>query len=338
MERIDSLIPHIAQFSTQLEALSRGVDSVSKQAIAQLICRTVEASGLNDCVVYFASHQSNELTQCAAIGEKLNAIGELENPIRLKYGQGIVGMVALFRKEIVIDDTRLTPNYVVDDQSRLSELAVPILLGDELLGVIDSEHETLAFFNQSHCALFQLLGAVVAPRFACALNHEQVESNLVNPTLITDYHREKIKNHLQNYSTQIGELLSLLDQDEFHKIIIGLLKNYHKPNALSGLPNLKEILNSYQDKTFSSCFIDTLKQSIRAACDELFLPTPKTQKFHYIIEHTYLNPLPNHQAVADHLGMSYSSFNRHLGNARREIASYLWVKLHKQNNVALRAC
>ena len=341
MDSVNQLLPHIATFSALLPAAN------TRQAIAQSICKAVQNAGLKDCVVYYANPHKSELEQLAAIGEKLSRDGKIQNPIRLKYGQGIVGMVALFRKDIIIDDTRLTPNYVVDDQSRLSELTVPIIYDDQLLGVIDSEHDEQAYFGDFHRQLFQVLATMAAPQLSIAIANEQTNEQSVSPTPIEQYkinqkldseNVSSVEKKQANYDQQVTELLSMIDADEFQKIVAGLLKNYHKPNALSGLPKLKSLLAGYEDKAFSSFFIETLKEAIRHACDELFLPTPKTQKFHYIIEHTYFKPLANHQAVADHLGMSYSSFNRHLGNARREIASYVWVKLHKQNNIALRAC
>jgi len=340
MHQFDQLLPFLADFCNRIDQQ----DTLGR--LAQLICEIVANAELDDCVVYLAQPERNELVQIAAIGQKRNPDGGIDNPIRLKFGQGIVGMVALFKKDIVIDDTSLTPNYVVDDCRRYSELTVPILYQGELLGVIDSENSSRHFFDAFHRALFQLLATTVAPAWRTmresycvqtmdnsALDDSPRISRLSSVSRLASKNTDIEDPRFQN---QFAALLSTLNSERFQNIVIGLLKNFHKPNALSELPQLKNILEEYQDQNFSSYLIDRLKRSIRNACDELFLPSPKTQKFHFILEHTYFTPMPNHQAVSDHLGMSYSSFNRHLGKARREVSAFLWVKLRKKNQLTLK--
>lgn len=106
--------------------------------------------GLQDCVVYLYDEHDDALRQIAAWGHKQVATRIFENPIRLPVGRGVVGACARDRVPVLVADTRLDDRYVLDDDRRLSELAVPIMLGQRLLGVLDSEHSTTDAYRSEH--------------------------------------------------------------------------------------------------------------------------------------------------------------------------------------------
>lgn len=119
--------------------------------------------GLDDCVVYLTERGGRAVVQRAAWGAKRVSDRMFEGSIRLVLGQGIVGTCALIGAPQVVPDTRLDQRYVVDDVRRLSELAVPMLSGDEVLGVIDCEHADADHFDSRHIrALLSVADAGVA--------------------------------------------------------------------------------------------------------------------------------------------------------------------------------
>ena len=138
---------------------------VARLAVARL--------DLEDCVIYLRDPEHGDLVQRAAFGPKNPKEREILNPIRLTVGRGIVGSVAQTGEIERIADTRLDPRYVADDEVRLSELAVPIFQGDEVIGVIDSEHSRLGFFTEWHRDLFVAIAAMAASRITAARLEEQ---------------------------------------------------------------------------------------------------------------------------------------------------------------------
>ncbi|AVP96715.1 hypothetical protein C7S18_05640 [Ahniella affigens] len=148
---------------TQLLVLLRKSQSPREAAWA-LTSQAIAALGLEDCVVYLTNPDGQTLTQVAAFGPKLKATGLIENAITLRFAQGIVGNAAANRLLIRVDDTRLDSRYVLDDDQRLSELAVPILRTDDVLGVIDSEHTLARFFTDHHERLLRQMAALLADR------------------------------------------------------------------------------------------------------------------------------------------------------------------------------
>ena len=102
-----------------------------------------EYLGTDDCVFYAVI--DSKLVQIAATNQKLNHNNK--TPFEINFGEGIVGQVAINKKGIIIKDTTKNPHYIVDDQKRLSEITVPILLNNELIAIIDAEHPKKNFFT-----------------------------------------------------------------------------------------------------------------------------------------------------------------------------------------------
>ena len=116
---------------------------------------------LEDCVIYWLNSNKSVLTQKAAHGNKKNKGQEVIDPIDIPLGKGIVGHVALTGKPEIVADLTKDSRYIVDNISRLSELAVPIFLNNEVVGVIDSEHSKKDFFTKGHLEIFQLIAVLL---------------------------------------------------------------------------------------------------------------------------------------------------------------------------------
>jgi GAF domain-containing protein len=79
--------------------------------------------------------------------------------MRIPLGQGVTGRVAETGKSIRVADTRKEGNYLNYDQRTLSELCVPMKIGDRLIGVINTESRTADRFTEDdERLLFTLAG------------------------------------------------------------------------------------------------------------------------------------------------------------------------------------
>ena len=143
---------------------------IADQVIAQI--------GFEDCVIYLLDSDEGVLVQKAAHGPK-NPMGRIiANPIKIPLGEGIVGSVAKNGVAERIVDTRLEERYLVDDDFRLSELAVPILLDGKCIGVIDSEHSEVGFYTQQHEDLLTTIASMVATKISDAIRQEELASTI----------------------------------------------------------------------------------------------------------------------------------------------------------------
>ena len=161
-----------------LDALSTfAIESSHAQTVEDvlwLLTNEIVASlGFEDCVVYLTDDSGCHLQQVAAYGNKSSQPLVVDNPITLAFGQGITGRAALLQHPVMVNDVRLDTDYVVDDQPRLSELAVPIVVATRTIGVIDSEHSRANFYTRRHQQTLEALASIIAAKYQQAgLLHE----------------------------------------------------------------------------------------------------------------------------------------------------------------------
>jgi len=81
---------------------------------------------------------------------------------RIPLGQGVTGMVAMTGTPLVVPDVRDFPGYIVADPSMRSEMAAPLRIGEEVIGVIDVESRQPAAFDDGAVSLLNRLADQVA--------------------------------------------------------------------------------------------------------------------------------------------------------------------------------
>ncbi|MDF2436945.1 MAG: hypothetical protein K0Q95_1321 [Bacteroidota bacterium] len=160
----------IYKFATSLleaQTIDEVVWTVAKNAIAQL--------GYVDCVIYLLDTDNKHLIQRAAHGPKNPIALDIKNPIKLRIGQGVVGDVAKRGKGEIISDTSSDPRYVVDDDMRLSEIAVPIIHNKKVIGVIDSEHPDKNFYPSDDLQILETIASMTATKLEQTRNNEELK-------------------------------------------------------------------------------------------------------------------------------------------------------------------
>lgn len=158
---LDPLAPRL---ELGLARLHRGLLEARSlwQACWAITQEAISLLDLQDCVVYLLEPDGETLCQMAAWGPKMAAPGLLESQIRLRLGEGIVGDCALRQQTQWVPDVRLDPRYITDDAHRGSELAVPILHEERLIGVLDSEHPDPHYYTRDHAHAFHQIAALAA--------------------------------------------------------------------------------------------------------------------------------------------------------------------------------
>ena len=129
---------------------------VAKNCISKL--------GFEDCVIYLIDKDQKLLVQKAAWGPKTTEENKITNPIKIPFGKGIVGSVALSNKAEIVNDTSLDKRYIVDDDNRLSEISVPISIAEDVLGIIDCENSKKNFYTEKHLQVLTTIASLLANR------------------------------------------------------------------------------------------------------------------------------------------------------------------------------
>ncbi|MDQ4121366.1 MAG: SpoIIE family protein phosphatase [Acidobacteriota bacterium] len=82
--------------------------------------------------------------------------------ISLKPGEGIVGYVVQAAKPVLANDVRQNEHYYVARKHTQSELCVPIISNEEVIGVINLESDELNAFDDDDLQVLSLLASQVA--------------------------------------------------------------------------------------------------------------------------------------------------------------------------------
>lgn len=138
----------------------------------------IEKLGFMDCVVYQRDEIRDVLVQKAAFGPKNPQRREIVNIIEVPVGKGIVGAVAQAGKPVMIANTARDKRYIVDDQRRLSEIAVPVIVDGKVFAVIDSEHPKKNFYSGFHLRVLKKIAAICSEKITKHLTEERLRAKI----------------------------------------------------------------------------------------------------------------------------------------------------------------
>jgi len=80
----------------------------------------------------------------------------------IPFGKGITGAAAESHEPVRVLDTGADPRYIASHPGIRSELAVPLIVQDRVVGVLDVESERIAFFTEDHQRTLSLLAQQLA--------------------------------------------------------------------------------------------------------------------------------------------------------------------------------
>lgn len=104
--------------------------------------------------------------------------------IQLKFGQGLVGHVAASGQAIIVPDVLKDERYCSAHDSTRSEIVVPIMLDDRLLGVLNCESDRVGAYDHRTLELLSAFAVQAAISIERAQMHEQLlERNKLNEQL-----------------------------------------------------------------------------------------------------------------------------------------------------------
>ena len=89
-------------------------------------------------------------------------LGKPSPHTRIQLNSGICGAAASEKTTIIVDDVNSDPRYLACSLDTRSEIVVPIMLGDTVLGEIDIDSDQPAAFTARDRALLEKVAAALA--------------------------------------------------------------------------------------------------------------------------------------------------------------------------------
>jgi GAF domain-containing protein len=89
-------------------------------------------------------------------------IGKPSPHTRIPLGRGICGAAATQKQTIIVDDVNSDPRYLACSIETKSEIVVPIMDGDRVLGEIDIDSDTSGAFGEADQDLLERVAQALA--------------------------------------------------------------------------------------------------------------------------------------------------------------------------------
>ncbi len=150
-------------------------------------------------------------------------IGHTPEVQRMKFpmGKGIVGQVAQMRQPILLNDVTVDENYIPANPDVRSELAVPLIAKNRLIGVMDLESEKTGYFRPEHMHLLILTASRIAQAIENARLYARVSRQAQTLTVLNEISAELTSIlELDPLLARIGQLLRRLIDYQMFSIML----------------------------------------------------------------------------------------------------------------------
>ncbi len=163
----------------------------------------------------------NEKTQELYFRFSVGHAREVVERIRVKMGEGVTGAAAQRAEAILIDDVTQDPQYISAVPNVRSELAVPLIIKNRVIGVLDIESTQPSHFTEEHKRLLTLIASRMAVGIENARLYTRTNRQAKTLLLLNEIARElsSILN-LDELLKRIGELLSKLIDFQMFSILL----------------------------------------------------------------------------------------------------------------------
>lgn len=163
----------------------------------------------------------NEKTQELRMRFAIGYPPETAERVRIKAGEGVTGLAVQRREAVLVGDVRKESRYVDHIKDVRSELAVPLITKNRVIGVIDIEAKEANYFTEEHKKLLTLVASRIAAGVENARLYTRLSRQAQTLTVLNDISREltSILN-LDQLFKRIGELLTRLIDYQMFSILL----------------------------------------------------------------------------------------------------------------------
>ena len=166
--------------------------------------------------IMLLNDRTNDLRMRFQIGHK-----PAMERMRVRLGQGVVGQAALQRRSLLIDDVSTFPQYVNANANVRSELAVPLIVKNKVIGVLDLESEQPGFFTHEHQRLLELTASRMSSAIENARLYTRVARQAETLAVLNDISREITSIlDLDDLLERIGQLLKRIVDFQMFTILL----------------------------------------------------------------------------------------------------------------------
>ncbi|MBA3972687.1 MAG: serine/threonine protein phosphatase [Candidatus Solibacter sp.] len=172
---------------------------------------------------------------------------EIVENLTVGLGEGITGTSAQLRQPLLVEDVDRDPRYLNAMDAVRSEMAVPMMARQQLVGVLDLQATTAKAFSEQDVALLQLIASRIATAIENARLYRRVDrQNRIRKTLAHLAHEFSSILDLDALLSKIADSVKgLIDYDAFlvllvdekgRRLVERFSRRYDEKAALGSLP------------------------------------------------------------------------------------------------------
>jgi phosphoserine phosphatase RsbU/P len=185
------------------------------QRVAEVVKRVIDYE-------IFSILLLNERHQELRFRFQIGHLPEVAERIRVKVGEGVTGRAVQERHAILVDDVSKETRYIEAVPRVRSELAVPLITKNKVIGVMDIEARQPAYFKQEHARVLSIIGSRIAVSIENARLYTRTVRQAGTLALLNEISREltSILN-LDQLLKHIGDLLlKVIDYQMFSILLV----------------------------------------------------------------------------------------------------------------------
>lgn len=130
--------------------------------------------------------------------------------LRLGRGEGLSGWAAENRRAVRVNDVTRDPRYVVGLERCRSNLAVPLIVANEVAGVVNVESERYDAFSEEHEKLLTVLGSQAALAILASRTRERLQHRIEQLNAL--YRISQLASGQDDLDTTLASILEVTEE------------------------------------------------------------------------------------------------------------------------------
>jgi PAS domain S-box-containing protein len=211
-ERLKALEERVASRTRDLETVAEVFQQISEiLELDDLLPRVVELTrsrfNLYYAHIYLLNDAGDSLSMAAGTGEAGRKMKARGHHISLSHEHSIVATSAREREGVIINNTAQSPHFLPNEDlpETRAEMAVPMIVGDQLIGVLDVQSDEINRFTDDDVRIMALLAGQTGVAVQNARQFEEVETVRAETQRLYDLSQDMIG----SASLTTGKFLSL---------------------------------------------------------------------------------------------------------------------------------